>query len=68
MLIPPPTLTPMERQLLSRLQDIEQAQKERAAAQDNLIATFQAGMRSRDRSIAALTGLLERLLGPMDLE
>lgn len=68
MLIPPPTLTPMERQLLSRLQDLEQAQKERAAAQDDQIATFQTEMRSRDRSIAALTGLLERLLGPMALE
>lgn len=65
MLTPPPSLTPMERQFLLRLQDLDQTLCARMATQDKKIATLEAQVRRRDRSIAALTELLESLLGPV---
>lgn len=62
----PPTLTPMERQLLTRLQNLDQHLAARVAAQDLKIAALETQIGARDEAITALTGSLKRLLGPLD--
>ena len=62
----PPTLTPMERQLLMRLQNLEEDLKARATAQDMKIAALEMQINERDGAITALTNSLKRLLGPLD--
>lgn len=64
MLTPPPSLTPMERQFLLQLQDLDRTMRSQMAAQDKKITTLEAQILLRDRSITDLTELLERLLGP----
>ncbi|WP_281968930.1 hypothetical protein [Roseovarius nanhaiticus] len=64
MLTPPPSLTPMERQFLLQLQDLDRTLRTKAAAQDAKIAALEAQLRRRDRSMTDLTELLEHLLGP----
>lgn len=65
MLSPPPTLTPMERQLLARLQDLEQVLQTRATEQDKKITALETRIHARDHSISILTDALRRLLGPL---
>lgn len=65
MLIPPPSLTPMERQFLIQLQTLDQTMRADMARQDEKITALEAQIALRDRSIAGLTELLERLLGPV---
>lgn len=65
MLTPPPSLTPMERQFLLQLQDLDRTLRAQMARQDMKITALEAQLRLRDRSIIALTELLERLLGPV---
>jgi uncharacterized coiled-coil protein SlyX len=62
----PPTLTPMERQLLISLQNLEQVLQERAAAQDAKITALETQISARDQAITTLTASLKRLLGPLD--
>lgn len=64
MLLPPPTLTPMERQLLHQIQTIERALLARVSEQDLKIAALEAAVRARDEGIRTLTDTLGRLLGP----
>ncbi len=64
LLTPPPSLTPMERQFLLQLQDLDRTLRTKAAAQDAKIAALEAQLRRRDRSMTDLTELLEHLLGP----
>jgi hypothetical protein len=62
-LTPPPSLTPMERQFLLQLQDLDQTMRIEMARQDKKITALEAQILLRDRSITGLTELLERLLG-----
>lgn len=64
MLLPPPTLTPMERQLLHQIQTLAQSLLARASEQDLKIAVLEAEVRARDEAIQTLTDTLGRLLGP----
>lgn len=64
MLIPPPTLTPMERQLLQQIQTLSQTLLARASEQDRKIAALEAEVRARDQATRSLTNTLGRLLGP----
>lgn len=64
MLQPPPTLTPMERQLLQQIQTLERALLARVSQQDLKIAALEAEVRARDQAIHSLTDTLGRLLGP----
>ncbi len=65
MLLPPSTLTPMERQLLHQIQALSQSLLARVSEQDLKIAALDAEVRARDQSIQTLTYTLERLLGPL---
>ncbi len=65
MLTPPPSLTPMERQFLLQLQNLDQTMRIAMARQDKKITALEAQILLRDRSITDLTELLERLLGPV---
>ncbi len=65
MLTPPPSLTPMERQFLLQLQDLDQTMRAQMVRQDEKITSLEAQLLLRDRSITGLTELLERLLGPV---
>ena len=64
MLQPPPTLTPMERQLLQQIQTLERILLARVSGQDRKIAALEAEVRARDAAIQTLTDTLGRLLGP----
>ncbi|MEP1832163.1 MAG: hypothetical protein ABJL57_00610 [Hyphomonas sp.] len=64
MLTPPPSLTPMERQFLLQLQEMDRTIRAQLARQNEKISALEAQILLRDRSIAGLTELLERLLGP----
>jgi uncharacterized protein (DUF3084 family) len=64
MLQPPPTLTPMERQLLQQIQALSQSLLARVSEQDLKIAALEAEVRARDQAIQTLTDTLGRLLGP----
>jgi uncharacterized coiled-coil protein SlyX len=66
MLTPPPTLTPMERQLLHRVQELQHGLMTHLAEQDRKIAALEAEIRARDPSLDRLTDTLRRLLGPLD--
>jgi uncharacterized protein YlxW (UPF0749 family) len=66
MLIPPPTLTQMERQLLQQIQSLAQTLLARVAEQDSKIAALATEVRARDQAISGLTDTLARLLGPPD--
>lgn len=61
---PPTTLTPMERQLLQRLQEYHASQENRLTQLDQRISALESGIRDRDRAIATLSDMLQRLLGP----
>lgn len=63
-LTPPPSLTPMERQFLLQLQEMDRTIRAQLARQNEKISALEAQILLRDRSIAGLTELLERLLGP----
>jgi len=64
MLLPPPTLTPMERQLLQQIQTLESALLAQLSEQDLKIAALEEELRARDQAIHDLTDTLGRLLGP----
>ena len=64
MLSPPPSLTPMERQFLLQLQEMDRTIRAQLARQNEKISALEGQILLRDRSIAGLTELLERLLGP----
>lgn len=61
---PPTTLTPMERQLLQRLQEYHASQENRLTQLDQRILELESGIRDRDRAIAILGDMLQHLLGP----
>jgi chaperonin cofactor prefoldin len=65
MLVPPPTLTPMERSLLQRLQDLETHRERRLSRIEARLEALETGIRSRDEAIARLSDMLQRLLGPL---
>ena len=65
MLIPPPSLTPMERQLLAQVQLLEQNLQKQIAEQDRKLSALSNQITARDQSISALCNLLENLLGPL---
>ena len=65
MLQPPPSLTPMERQLLQQIQTLSQSLLARVSEQDLKIAALEAEVRARDEAIHSLTDTLGRLLGPL---
>src|SRR5690606_22134381 len=58
MLTPPPTLTPMERQLLHRVQELQHGLMTHLAEQDRKIAALEAEIRARDPSLDRLTDTL----------
>lgn len=66
MLLPPPTLTPMERQLLQQIQTLSHSLLARMSEQDQRISELKALVRSRDQAIQSLTDTLGRLMGPPD--
>lgn len=68
MLTPATFLTPMERQLLHRLQDLEESLQVQMNDQHHEIAGLKEEIRSRDRMITGLSATLSRLLGPEDQE
>src|SRR5690606_34645706 len=65
LLTPPPSLTPMERQFLIQLQNLDQTMRAHMAQQHEKIVALEARILLRDRSITGLTELLERFLGPV---
>lgn len=62
--LPPSVLTPMERQLLHRVQTLAEYLMAQSAVQDRKIASLEAEVRARDQAIRSLTATLGRLLGP----
>lgn len=62
--LPPSILTPMERQLLHRVQTLAENLEAQSAEQDRKIASLEAEVRARDQAIRSLTATLGRLLGP----
>lgn len=66
MLMPPPTLTPMERHLLLQIQTLTETVTAQLARQDRKIAQLDHALHTRDQAIHRLTETLARLLGPLD--
>lgn len=59
-------LTALERELLLRVEALDQHQAERLAQQDQKIAELEAEIRAEQAAVTRLTDLLTCLLGPTD--
>ena len=64
----PPTLTPIERQLIATIQQLDRDMRTRAEHQDTRISQLEVKIDARDRSIASLNASLRCLVGPLDLD
>ncbi|WP_284262444.1 hypothetical protein [Roseicyclus amphidinii] len=60
-------LTPLERELLSAVQDFQDEVRQTLQAQDQKIAALEAQIRTRDAAITSLNSTLRHLLGPHSL-